>query len=375
MPRRSSRRSTVPRITLQVVRQAFANPAEGSPYYLREEGGRDSIRGCMLRIQRRTVQFGTRSHLGTRWHKAAQAQSDMTLEEIEEARRAVRNLVRELEDEEEVPGLQRARILTVRDLMEEYLTDYRETRAQRRSQRTIEIYQDSWNNHLLPLVGDLKLREVTPDVVRSLKREIPVRVTTARPKTKGGGTYAANRALQQLDSAFRFAQRQEWVLRNPAAKWIVPRYEETPSEHFLDEAGYRAVGDVLHEAERAAESRSAAARGKLSIRTLYALRLAIYTGARHRVELLWAELSWCQDLEGKVPRIAIPRAKGDRGDRRGRWIYLGPHAAQLIREMPRPEGSRHLRPGMSQGVPSSASTRPGHGCSSRRACRTCPSRC
>src|SRR5829696_5155471 len=107
MPRRSSRRSTVPRITLQVVRQALANPAEGSPYHLREEGGRDSLRGCMLRIQRSTVQFGTRSHLGTRWHKAAEASPDMTLEEIEEAHRAVRNLVRELEDEEEVPGLQR----------------------------------------------------------------------------------------------------------------------------------------------------------------------------------------------------------------------------------------------------------------------------
>lgn len=53
-----------------------------------------------------------------------------------------------------------------------------------------------------------------------------------------------------------------------------------------------------------------------------------------------------------MPRIAVPRAKGDRGDRQGRWVFLGPHAVQLIRQIPRSDGSRHLLvPGRQPGRP------------------------
>ncbi|HVT58734.1 MAG TPA: hypothetical protein VHR45_10050 [Thermoanaerobaculia bacterium] len=335
-----------------MIRTAFANPSKHNPYFLREEGGRDSIRGCMLRVQRRTVQFGTRSDAGNRWHKVAEARPDMTLEEIEDARLAVRRVVRQVEDEEQIPGLRRATTLTVKGLMEEYLADYEETRGHNRSHRTLDAYHDTWRVHLVPLIGHLRLAEVTPDVVRQLKREIPARVLSKRPKTRGGGRYGANRALQQLDSAFRFAQRHEWVTRNPAAEWIVPRYDEARAEDFLDEASYGAIGDVLRQAEVMTFGRSPTARGCLSIRTIYALRLAIYTGARHREELLWAKLAWCQDLEGAVPRIGIPRVKSDRESPRGRWVYLGPDSVRLIRQMPRPSGSSHLLvPGSKSGAP------------------------
>jgi len=338
------RRGVVASITLQVVRQAFAEPASGNPYFIREERGRDSIRGCYLRVQRRSVQFGTRTDRGACWHRVVEARPDMSLQEIEEARLAVRRLVRQIEDEEELPELRRGRLMTLRQLSELYLRDYEETRAARRSERTMEAYRSLWTTHLLPLAGHLRLSELTSGVVQGLKTEIAARAQQQGGRAKGNGIYAANRSLQQLDAAFRFAQAREWVLRNPAARSVVARYEEVRAEEFLDDAAYQAIGKVIRALEATASSSL--------LRYLAALRLSIYTGARHREEILWAELSWCRDLEGPVPRIGIPRAKGDRGGRRGRWIYLGPHGARLIREMVRPAGSEHLVvPGQRVGSP------------------------
>src|SRR4051812_43830108 len=96
-----SARTVVPRLTLQVLRQAFAHLSQGSPYYVREEGGRDSIRGCYLRVQRRSVQFGIRTAGGDRWVKVREARSDMTLNEVEDAREAVRSALRAIETESE----------------------------------------------------------------------------------------------------------------------------------------------------------------------------------------------------------------------------------------------------------------------------------
>lgn len=141
--------------------------------------------------------------------------------------------------------------------------------------------------HLLPRIGPLKLTEVTPDVVHRLRREIPSDVLARRPAAKAGGRPTANRALQQLDAALNFALRREWIIRNPASARLVPRYEETRAREFLDAAGYSAVGTILRDfEERLAHGRPA----PLPLRTLFALRLAIYTGARYRSELLQTSL-------------------------------------------------------------------------------------
>jgi integrase len=188
------------------------------------------------------------------------------------------------------------------------------------------------------------------DVVRRFKREIPDRVVERRPKAKGGGRPVANRALQQLEAALGFAYRMDWISRNTASARFVPRYEENRAEDFLDIHGYGAVGQVLRDLEaRLARDETS----PLSLRTIFALRVAIYTGVRHRSELLWTRLEWCH-LDDRVPRIGIPRAKGDRLTKKGggRWIFLGPEAVRLLRAMPRPAGSEHLTvPGDKPGQP------------------------
>ena len=342
MPRRPSR-PRVSRINLDVVRRAFRNlPDKGeSDFYILEKTD-----GPCLRVRRTVVQMGVRT--GARFHISSNLHPDMTLEEVEAAREEARRLLRRLEDEVNLPGLARGRAMTLNGLYQEYMADFRETRGTVRSPRTLESYEALWRVHLLPMLGHLRVTEITTEVVRRFKREIPNRVLERRPEAKGGGRPVANRALQQLEAALGFAYRMEWITRNPASARLVPRFEESHAEDFLGDKGYAAVGRVLRDLE------ARLVRGQpspLSLRTLFALRVAIYTGVRHRSELLWTRLDWCH-LTGDVPRIGIPRVKGDRAKGGGRWIFLGPEAVRLLKAMPRPAGSEHLTiPGDKPGRP------------------------
>jgi hypothetical protein len=260
------------------------------------------MRGWCLRVQRRSVQFGTRTDRGTCWHRVVEAWPDMSLGEVEEARLAVRRLIRQIEGEGELPELRRGRMMTLRGLSERYLKDYEETRAARRSERTIDAYRSLWRTHLLPLAGDLRLREITSGVVQDLKAQIAARARTQGGRAKGNGIYAANRALQQLDAALRFAVAREWILRNPAARGIVSRFEEARAEEFLDDATYAAIGEAIRKLEACAS--------RARVRYLAALRLAIYTGARPQEEILCAPLSLVPGPRRRRPADRRPTRQG-----------------------------------------------------------------
>jgi integrase len=338
-------RPPVGRINPDVIRRAFREPDTSkarSGYFVLEKG---NTLVC-LRVRGATVHIGVRYK--SCWYKIGPVSTEMSIQEVEDLRTEAIRLARQLQDEGVIPGLARGRSMTLQMLKLEFMADYRETRGASRSDRTLEGYEELWRVHLLPRIGHLKLTEITADVVHRLRREIPAHVRERLPTAKAGGRPTANRALQQLDAALRFAFRREWILRNPASAHLVPRYEETRAREFLDAAGYSAVGAVLRDLERSfIDGRP----GALSIRTLFALRLAIYTGARHRSELLQTQLPWCQ-LDSTIPRIGVPRAKGDRGGEGGRWIFLGPESVRLIRTMPRPAGSEHLTvPGEKPGSP------------------------
>jgi integrase len=338
-------RPPVARINPDVIRRAFREPDKSkarSGYFVLERGG---TLVC-LRVR------GTSVHLGVRyksqWHKVAAVSTEMSIQDVEGLRAEAVLLARRLQDEEVVPGLARGRAMTVEKLHEEFMRDFRETRGESRSEKTLECYEELWRVHLLPKVGSLKLTDITADVVHNLRREIPLDVLTRVPSAKAGGRPIANRALQQLDAALNFAYRREWISRNPASARLVPRYQETRATEFLDAAGYSSVGAVLRDLEaQLAAGRSA----PISLTTLYALRITIYTGVRHRSELLWTQWEWCQ-LDSTVPRIGVPRAKGDRGGAGGRWIFLGPDSVRLLRAIPRRAGSEHLTvPGKRSGAP------------------------
>ena len=345
MSKSSAHRTAFPRITLDVVRYAYEHPAQASPYYIREIG-RDAIKGCMLRVHRREVELGTRYAKGTRWHRMIAVDVHMSIEELETARLKVRQFIRSLEDEEEEPSLQEGRRKTVRDLWEVRRAEYVRKRSAKRSPRTLESYDYLWNTYLLPAFGDLRLRQVNSSRVEEILTEIIGRVQTSRPWAEGRHT--ANHVLNQGRMAFEDARRKGWILRNPFAE--VEPFEVEAAQVYLRDMDLAAIGKALREMETQAAASSPTSRHVPGLGSLLALRVVIYTGCRHREELLYGRTSWLyQDLG--IPRIEIPRAKGDRGDRHGRFLYLGPHAMECLSRIPRPLGSTLLVPGRLPGRP------------------------
>lgn len=131
--------------------------AATNPYYIREIG-RDAIRGCMLRVQRQSVELGTRLDGGTRWRRVARVDQDLSIAELEAARLAVRGIVRTVEDEDEEPSLRLGRQMTVEQLWQHFRAEYLRKKSAKRSTRTLESYDYLWGLHLLPRVGSSRLR-------------------------------------------------------------------------------------------------------------------------------------------------------------------------------------------------------------------------
>jgi integrase len=354
--------SSVRHINQDILRRAFSEP-RSDRYYIREQGGRDSINGLCLRVGARVVWFGHRK--GGGWTPVVQARPEMTPAEIDDARRQVQAAL--AEGPQPTSALPRQKRLTVEQLGSLYLADLEANRGSKRSDRTLVGYRDLWRVHLKPLIGHLRIDQVTPDVVREqVKLAVPQSVQerlnrrglspeSATQAAKQGGRVTANRALQQGEAAFSFAVRMEWLTRNPFSEHLVARYDEEPDQHCLSASDYAALGEALREAEAALLR----PRPLLPMRSLAALRVLLLTPARpgevlpavispeHRLDPLGRERHFC-DLDSRYPAIWVPRAKGDRGSMKrpsGRFVFLPLSAVQAIRQVPRLDGSIYAFPG------------------------------
>lgn len=357
--------SSVKAINQEVLRRAFSEPGPDR-YFIRERGGRDSIPGLCLRVGARVVWFGHRK--GGGWTPVVQARPGMSPAEIDEARRQVQvTLADGPSSSPQRTSSSSKKRLTVEQLGEIYLNDLESNRGSKRSDRTLAGYRDLWRVHLNPLIGHLRLDEVTPDIVREkVKSAIPERVQVrlkdrglspeaAGQAAKQGGRVTANRALQQGEAAFSFAVRMEWLSRNPFSERLVDRYDEEPDQHCLSLSDYAALGEALREAEAALFR----PRPLLPMRSLAALRVLLLTPARpgevlpavispeHRLDQSGRERHFC-DLEARYPAIWVPMAKGDRGSMKrppGRFVFLPTQAVEDIRRVPRLDGSIYAFPG------------------------------
>lgn len=304
----------VPRITRRLIESLPPSISGDRHYYVMEAGGRDSLRGFGLRVMRTTIQYVVRYrripyHLGR-----------ANVVPLEEARQAARTLLLQLQQSQPSQPMLAGRRKTVRELAELYLE---KVVPSRNKPRTVEEYRRLWRLHLLPRFGALRLGEVTPELVLKMKHDL-----LDRP-------VAANRALQQLAAAYTFAKRLRWTTDNPADEKTVDRYREDPKRRCLEPDEYRRLGLALREAE---------AHALLPVRTIAAIRLLLLTGARPH-EILTTEMASVE--LAPIPRIQRPEAKGDRPGRRpkGRTIWLGKAAIEIIRSIPRPPGCRWLIPG------------------------------
>ncbi len=347
-------KQTVPRINLEVIRRAYSKLANPNPYYI-YEAGRDAIQGCAIRVLRKEVQIGTRADRGGTWVKVSVVPRDVTIEELEGLRAEVRRKIREVEDEEIEPGLREGRRMTWASAWELFNADYRQRRQGKRSPRTLEFYEDLFNCHVLPLYGSFTLTEfaqLRPAEIDQIPREVASRVRTLRPWADGSHT--GNHVLRAMRMVWEWCRRNGWIVKDPFLK--AEELETHSADVFLEDADLSALGEALRFLETQAREGSPSIPFP-SRRSLLALRIVLYTGCRHVEELCRGKLSWLRTDHG-IPRLEIPRAKGDRGGANGRFLYLGSHGLQCLLAIPRPPLCDDLVPGSLPGTQMNRLTEP-----------------
>jgi len=132
---------------------------------------------------------------------------------------------------------------TVKELMKEYVSLYgKETWALSTYSANVGII----NNYILPLIGDMKLTEVTPRVLEKYYQQLlkmkPV------PNSNGGktkneliGTGTVREIHKIIRNCFNQAVKWELVERNPAVLAIVPKHKAEKRDIWTAETLFKAT--------------------------------------------------------------------------------------------------------------------------------------
>ena len=190
---------------------------------------------------------------------------------------------------------------TIADLCARYMVDYAEVYKKPRS-----IASDRANieNHILPLIGNLKVSEVTRSDIHRLKDDIrngkSARKLKAKPRGRRyvrGGKGVANRVLALVSEMFACAV--DWELRPDNPAMGIHKFPEQRRDRFLDSDELHRLMKVLGKADvELSEHPSAVA----------AIKMLLYTGLRlTEVTLLeWPEV----DLNRGVIRLKDSKTGG-----------------------------------------------------------------
>jgi integrase len=169
-----------------------------------------------------------------------------------------------------------------------------------RDPKNIAIDQGRINAHIIPLLGKLKLSELTRARIEGFRDAVARGDTRQETKTKArglrrvtGGEGAASRTLRLLSSILSFGVREGLLLTNPALG-----VEKTPDrclERFLSTDEMRTLGEVLVQAEASPVPKSAIA----------IIRMLALSGARKgEIEKLkWSEV----DLQTGFLRLSASK--------------------------------------------------------------------
>lgn len=194
---------------------------------------------------------------------------------------------------------------TVAELAERYLDEYA---AHEKKASSAATDRSNIENHIIPLLGRLKVRDVTRADIERAKHAIrtgktPRNPNRAKPKPRGrrvvtGGAGIANRCVALLSKMFERAEA--WGLRenNPVRR--IQKYKEAPRRRFLSTDELKRLHAALGTAEQdRSENQSA----------ISAIRLLLYTGARlgEIVGLRWREV----DLNAACLRLEDSKTGSD----------------------------------------------------------------
>ncbi|MDE2580565.1 MAG: site-specific integrase [Rhodospirillales bacterium] len=248
---------------------------------------------------------------------------------------------------------QRTEVITVAELGQRYLDEYAI-----RHKKPSGIAQDRRNlqNHVVPLMGKLRISAVERADVARVMREVAAGKTAKDEKTKHqgrrivrGGEIVANRVQALLSKMFALAE--DWKLRpegsNPCRG--VKRYAEHKVERFLSAEELARLGAALaSEAARAVPMPPSEGRRGSRLPTgaraasIAALRLLLLTGCRvgEVLSLRWENVN----LERRLLLLSDSKTGA-------KPVFLSTAAAELIGTLPRMAGTEYVFPGDRPGKP------------------------
>ena len=229
-------------------------------------------------------------------------------------------------------GAKRSEDVTIAELGQRYLDEYATAHK-----KPSGIAQDRRNleNHLVPLIGKLRVGAVERADVARVMRDVAAGKTAKDEKTKRqgrrivrGGEIVANRVQALLSKMFALAE--DWKLRsegrNPCRG--VRRYAERKVERFLSSDELARLGAALMsetkrvaQQQRATETSSKRGPDGTKAASIAALRLLLLTGCRvgEVLSLRWQHV----DLERRL--LLLPDSKTG-----AKAVFLSKAAVDLI---------------------------------------------
>jgi integrase len=217
-----------------------------------------------------------------------------------------------------------ARTMTLAALCELYLAEG----AGHKKSTTLKADRGRIRNHIVPLLGKLRIDRITRTDVEHMVRDVtagrtaaPVPQQTHRGKLVQGGRGTAGQALAVLGAVMSFAVARGLRDDNPVRGVKKPPVRHM--ERFLSEAEIARLGEALDAEAKATSDPYPAA----------AIRLLLLTGCR-RSEILGLRWEWI-DFERAM--IFLPDSKTGR-----KPIYLNAPALDVLATLPRQLGNPYV---------------------------------
>ncbi|MEM6496562.1 MAG: integrase arm-type DNA-binding domain-containing protein, partial [Pseudomonadota bacterium] len=285
----------------------------------------DEVRGFGVRCQAkaRTYVLKYRFKGRQRWLTIGRHGSPWT---VVTARQEAQRLLGELHAGVDVASLRDGdrKQPTVEDLCERFIEEYAK---QHKKPRSVATDQSNADNHVVPLLGHLRVKDITRKDIEAFKLAVSQGKAAKLSKAQAriyrggnvlkGGTGAANRCLALLSKMFNMAEAWGWRDENTNPVRLVKKYAENKRQRFLTVPEIEQLLGILDDEAKMETTNPYA---------IAAIRLLLFTGARlgEVLTLKWDYVHFGHGM------IILPDSKTGE-----RVLYLNDLSTELLQRLPR----------------------------------------